>query len=190
MNQAVHSVDLLLWLMGPAVEVSAYTATLAHERIEVEDVVSATIEFENGAVGTLMASTALFPGFQQAMEVYGTNGTVIVEHNQVKHAQFTTGNEKQGIWEMEIPAPLVQNYQWQEAPEGGETSAEDAGAGSFDPRAIGGDGHLAQFRDLIASVREDRTPFVNGREARNALELIVGVYRAAKTGERVHFPLK
>src|SRR5262249_485943 len=68
-NQGVHYVDQLRWIMGPVKSVAATMATRAHERIEVEDIVSATIEFENGAVGTLLASTAMFPGWRQAIEV-------------------------------------------------------------------------------------------------------------------------
>ena len=65
MNQAIHSVDLLTWLMGPVVEVSAATATLAHDRIEVEDVATASLRFENGALGVIEATTAAFPGMAQ-----------------------------------------------------------------------------------------------------------------------------
>ena len=83
MNQAIHSVDLLLWLMGPVVEVSAYTATLAHERIEVEDVATATVRFANGALGSIEATTAGFPGSLKKIELSGSEGTAILEEEDI-----------------------------------------------------------------------------------------------------------
>ena len=75
MNQAIHSVDLLTWLMGPVVEVTAHTATLAHERISVEDVAVATVRFANGPLGTIEASTAAFPGYLKRIEIHGSEGS-------------------------------------------------------------------------------------------------------------------
>ena len=66
MNQAIHSVDLLTWLMGPVAEVCAQTALLAHERIEVEDAAVATLRFANGALGVIEATTAAYPGYLEA----------------------------------------------------------------------------------------------------------------------------
>ena len=74
MNQAVHTVDLLTWLMGPVVEIQAQTATLAHERIEVEDVATATLRFANGALGIIEASTAVYPGYLKAHRVAWRSG--------------------------------------------------------------------------------------------------------------------
>ena len=75
MNQAIHSVDLLTWLMGPVVEIQANAATLAHERIEVEDVVVATLRFANGALGVLEATTAAYPGYLKRIEIHGSEGS-------------------------------------------------------------------------------------------------------------------
>jgi UDP-N-acetyl-2-amino-2-deoxyglucuronate dehydrogenase len=83
MNQAIHSVDLLLWLMGPAVEVMAHTATLAHERIEVEDVATATVRFASGALGVIEATTAGFPGSLKKIELTGSAGTAILEEEDI-----------------------------------------------------------------------------------------------------------
>ena len=71
MNQAIHSVDLLSWLMGPVVEIRAQTATLAHERIAVEDTAVATLRFASGALGVVEASTATFPGYLKRLEIHG-----------------------------------------------------------------------------------------------------------------------
>ena len=74
MNQAIHSVDLLTWLMGPVVEVRATTALLAHQRIAVEDVALATVAFANGAMGIIEASTAVYPGYLKRIEIHGDRG--------------------------------------------------------------------------------------------------------------------
>jgi UDP-N-acetyl-2-amino-2-deoxyglucuronate dehydrogenase len=178
MNQGVHYVDQLRWAMGPVKSVTATMATRAHERIEVEDVVTASIEFENGAVGTLLASTAMYPGYAQALEVYGTGGTVIVENSRLKHAQLAGSS------------PLVKNFEKQNVDTNEETPAAGPANAAADPTQISLDGHVEHLKDLLGAIRENRETFMNGREARAALELIVGVYRAAKTGERVHFPVK
>ena len=188
MNQGVHYVDQLRWVMGPVKSVAATMSTRAHERIEVEDTVSATIEFASGATGTLLASTALFPGYRQALEVYGTGGTVIVEGSKVKHAQFQTGDEVRSPGGVKANPPEVKDFVATVAAVAEGDEAKGTAAAS-DPRAISTDGHVEHFKDLMACIRENREPFMNGAEARAALELIVGVYRAAKTGERVYFPL-
>jgi predicted dehydrogenase len=76
MNQAIHSVDLLTWMMGPVAEVTAHATMLAHERIEVEDVVVATLKFANGALGVIEASTAVWPGELKRIEIHGSQGSI------------------------------------------------------------------------------------------------------------------
>lgn len=191
MNQGVHFVDQLRWMMGPVKSVSATMGTRAHDRIEVEDIISATIEFANGAVGTLLASTAMYPGYKQALEVYGTKGTVLIEGSRIRHAQFTDGQEERGQHKVKAYPPEIKDFQVMNAPAEGGTGGGSAPAGlaASDPTAISLGGHVAHLKDLIDAVREDRDTFMNGPEARAALELIVGVYRSAKTGQRVQFPL-
>jgi len=186
MNQGVHYVDQLRWIMGPVKSVAATMGTIAHERIEVEDIVSASIEFTNGAVGTLLASTAMFPGYKQSLEIYGTRGTVLIDNSKVRHAQFASGDEEQSMFGIKAAPPVVQDGVFLDSGESGDTG-QSQGAG--DPRAISGGGHVAHLRDLIGAIREDRETFMNGQEARNALELIVGVYESARTGKRITFPL-
>ena len=88
MNQAIHSVDLLTWLMGPVAEVQAQTATLAHERIAVEDTAVATLRFANGALGVIEASTAAFPGYLKRIEINGSEGSAVLEEEDLKHWDF------------------------------------------------------------------------------------------------------
>jgi predicted dehydrogenase len=82
MNQGVHTVDLLLYLMGDVERVSARAVTALHD-IEVEDTVVATLEFRNGAIGTLEAATSIYPGYRRRLELTGTNGTIIIEHDRI-----------------------------------------------------------------------------------------------------------
>ena len=88
MNQAIHSVDLLTWLMGPVVEIQANTATLAHERIEVEDAAVATLRFANGALGVLEATTAAYPGYLKRIEIHGSEGSAVLEEEDLKAWDF------------------------------------------------------------------------------------------------------
>jgi predicted dehydrogenase len=80
MNQAIHTIDALLWLCGPVTRVSGHVATRFHQ-IEVEDTAAAVLEFSSGAFGVLEASTAAFPGFPRRIEVTGTKGSLIHEQD-------------------------------------------------------------------------------------------------------------
>ncbi len=89
MNQAIHSVDLLSWFMGPAVEIRAQTGLLAHERIAVEDTAVATIRYANGALGVIEASTAAFPGYLKRIEIHGSTGSAVMEEEDIVKWDFT-----------------------------------------------------------------------------------------------------
>ena len=83
MNQAIHSVDLLTWLMGPVKSITAHTTMIAHQRIQVEDVAVASLEFANGALGTIQATTAAYPGSLKRIEVHGSEGTAVMEEEDI-----------------------------------------------------------------------------------------------------------
>ena len=88
MNQSVHYVDMLQYMMGEVEEVTAYCATRAHVRIEVEDIAAAIIKFKSGAVGMLEGNTTAYPGFHTRLDVYGTDGSVIIENDQIREWKF------------------------------------------------------------------------------------------------------
>src|SRR5690606_38598616 len=94
MNQAIHNVDLLYWLVGEVAEISAITDTLAHERIEVEDTGVAAIRFANGAIGTMTATTAAFPGLQKRIEIHGDQGSAIIEQDTIRLWDFAKKDRK------------------------------------------------------------------------------------------------
>jgi predicted dehydrogenase len=171
MNQAIHSVDLLLWLMGPVRSVTARTATLAHERIAVEDVVVANLEFENGALGTIEASTAVYPGYLKRIEIHGSEGSAILEEEDLKAWDFA----KSARADAAIRKRMA-----------GKTQT---GGGASDPAAIGHHGHTSLFRDVVQAIRTDKQPLIDGKEGRRSVEVILAIYKSAETGRPVELPL-
>jgi UDP-N-acetyl-2-amino-2-deoxyglucuronate dehydrogenase len=173
MNQGVHYVDLLQWMMGPVDRVFGRCATAAHERIEVEDVAAAVLRFSSGAVGLLQASTAIYPGLPERLEVTGTGGTVIVESGALRACE-------------------LKDEKGETSPYGGKLAADRAAAeegGAADPAAISHAGHRAQIADFLEAIETGRPPLVTGEEARKPLELILAVYRSAREGREVTLPL-
>lgn len=158
MNQGIHLVDLLIWCMGDPVRVEAYADRL-HRDIEVEDTLTATLRFPNGALATVTATTTAAPGFPHRVEIYGTNGGIQVEGETVVR------------WDLADPGRA--NV---EPPPIGASA--DAGAGG-DPRAIAPTGHIAIVRDFIQAMRTGRTPLVNGPEGRRSLAAVLAIYQAA-----------
>jgi predicted dehydrogenase len=172
MNQAIHSVDLLTWLMGPVASISAHTATLAHERIAVEDVATASLRFENGALGVIEASTAAYPGYLKRIELHGSDGSAVIEEEDIKVWDFA--KKKPG------DAAILQRM-------AGRT---ESGGGAADPSAIGHHGHAAQFQDVIKAIKSGRKPAIDGLEGRRSVEIILAIYKAAETGKAVELPLQ
>ncbi len=167
MNQAIHSVDLLLWLMGEAVEVSGFTATLAHQRIEVEDTAAAVVRFASGAVGIIQATTSVHPGYPKTIAVYGDRGSAVIEQEDVLR------------WDFQPPTPADDAVRQRFAAKVG------ASGGAADPKAISSEGHRRQLADFVQAIRDDRPPAVDGREGRKAVQLICGVYESQRTGRVV-----
>jgi UDP-N-acetyl-2-amino-2-deoxyglucuronate dehydrogenase len=158
MNQAIHSVDLMLWMAGPAREVYGRTATQTH-RMEAEDLAVAIVQFASGAYGTLMASTSIRPGFQPTLNLYGEAGTIKLEGAQVTH------------WTVPgLPAPAG----------GGPSSTAVAG-----PALASHEHHRTQLADVLAALAAGRAPAVTGEDGRRAVELVDGVYRSAAAGRPV-----
>jgi UDP-N-acetyl-2-amino-2-deoxyglucuronate dehydrogenase len=170
MNQGVHYVDLLRWCMGPVTEVTAVCATQAHQ-VEVEDTALALVRFASGAVGTIMSTTAAYPGFPQRLEITGTGGTVIVEDGRITRRALTADGD--GAADPDAADP-----------DAADTGAAGPGAAA-DPAAIEVASHAAQLADLLAAVAEGREPAVGGQAGRDALEIICAVYESARTGRTV-----
>ncbi|MCH2178513.1 MAG: Gfo/Idh/MocA family oxidoreductase [Mariniblastus sp.] len=172
MNQAIHSVDLLTWLMGPVAQISAHTATLAHKRIEVEDVATATLRFENGALGVIEATTAAFPGTLKKIEVHGSDGSVTIEEEDIKSWEFSKMTAK----DKRIAAEFA--------------NVTETGGGAADPSAIGHAAHAQQFREILNAIKKGEAPEIDGIEGRRSVEIILAIYKAAETGKAIKLPLK
>jgi len=160
-NQGIHTVDLLLWLLGDVLRVQARTGTLLH-KIEAEDTAAAILEFSSGALGILHATTAAYPGYPRRVEISGTEGTVILEHDRIIAANLR--NSPASAIE---PAALDENQ-----------SASSAVVTDFR-------GHQAVLEDFLQAIQHNRAPACDGPEGRRSLALIEAIYRAAKTPDRV-----
>ena len=171
MNQAIHSVDLLTWLMGPIVEVRAQSALLAHERIAVEDTAVATVQFANGALGVIEATTAAYPGYLKRIEIHGAAGSAVLEEEDIIKWDFAES----------IPDDAAIREAM--------TNRLSGGGGAADPAAIGHHGHARQFADVLNAIQAGRQPLIDGPEGRRSVEIILAIYKAAETGLAVRLPL-
>lgn len=163
-NQAIHTLDLLTWLMGPVKDVSAMVETLYHE-IEVEDTSVASLRFESGALGVIQASTATYPGFPSRLEVNGTEGCALFE------AEGLTKLIIRGKEEPVVTAPQAASGSWSR------------------PEIVPPTNHYRVVRDFVLSTREGRPPQIDGREGRRSLELIEAIYKSSSLKRRIGLPL-
>jgi predicted dehydrogenase len=154
-NQAVHTVDLLLWLLGDVARVQARTATALH-KIEAEDTAVAILEFASGALGSLYATTAAYPGYPRRLEITGSEGTVILEHDRIIAANLRNA-----------PADVAPAA----AP---DTNQSASSAAVTDVR-----GHQAAIEDFIHAIQHNTTPACDGAEGRRSIALVESIYRAA-----------
>jgi predicted dehydrogenase len=162
LNQGIHYVDLLRWCMGPVTEVTAVCTTQTH-RIEAEDTALAVVRFASGAVGTIGATTAAYPGFPQRLEITGTGGTVTVEDGQLVRAALR-GAADEGRAAGQAPSVL---------------------SAAADPGGVDAAIHAAQLADLLAAAAEGREPAVSGQDGRDALEIVRAVYESSRAGRPV-----
>ena len=173
MNQAIHNVDLLQWLMGDVETVQAMTATLAHVRIEVEDTAAAVLHFKNGALGVIEAATSAYPGLLKRTEIHGDRGSARVEQDDIT------------LWDFQIKVPSDAEIHASMLRAGGGFKA-----GASDPRGINHEGHRDQLTDFLQAIDEGRAPAIDGREGRKSVEIIRAIYRSAETGTAVRFPFE
>jgi UDP-N-acetyl-2-amino-2-deoxyglucuronate dehydrogenase len=161
MNQCIHHIDALQWLMGEVESVFAYTATLAHN-IEVEDTGIVVLKFKNGALGTVEGSTITYPeNMEGSVAVFGEKGSIKVGG---------TALNRREIWKLEGQLEDEREILTQER---------------LDPPSVYGTSHREVIADMITAVQDDRHPNTNGKEARRSLYLIEKIYESAKTGQEV-----
>lgn len=180
MNQGVHTVDLMLWFAGPVKTVYAQMRTSGHERIEVEDVVCATLTFANGAVGNLMATTSLYPGLPAYLGIHGTEGSAVLDGDELQLFAIK-GKEVQRGQAATAHALQVATGGTRSA----TAHAQAIPAASESGGWVWGDAHRAQFADFVNAVRTGGEPLVNGVAGKAAVALINAVYESARTGRVV-----
>jgi len=167
MNQAIHNVDLLLWMMGPVATIAGMTATLAHERIEVEDTAVACLRFRNGALGVIQATTSVWPGLPKTICIHGDKGSVVVEQDDLLRWEFQAADSD----DESIRARFAQKV--------------NASGGSSNPASISHVGHARQLADFVSAIETGTSPAVDGREGRRAVEVILAIYESQRTGRVV-----
>ena len=163
MNQGIHGIDLLQWLMGGVQEVVAFTDTRSHTGIEVEDVAVASVRFNNGALGAIEGTTGSWPGAKIRVEIGGSEGSVVMEDETILEWNFANAK------------PDDDDIRAKFGPREGLS-----GGGASDPSAIDFEGHRRQFDDFTNAIRTGRAPYCDGHEARAAVDIITGIYRSAK----------
>lgn len=166
MNQAIHNVDLLQFLVGMPARIHAFAGALAHERIEVEDTLAASLQYESGALGVIECATSCSPGFNRRIEVCGDRGSAILEDDTIKHWEFMDAQPED------------------EAIRRGEADSGLKG-GTSDPKVASNEGHRIQVEDLVAAIREERSPLVDGESGRRAVAIVRAAYESARTGQVV-----
>jgi UDP-N-acetyl-2-amino-2-deoxyglucuronate dehydrogenase len=154
MNQAIHNLDLLLWLMGPVKHIQAMTTTRLRN-IEAEDVATALLEFENGVVGVVEAASTIYPkNYEESISIFGETGTAVVggpTASWIKHWAFEDSIQSEN-------EQLIRDIE-------------------ADPHGISG--HQRIISDMVDAIRDDREPIISLEDGRNALKLVLDIYEAA-----------
>jgi predicted dehydrogenase len=163
MNQAIHAVDLLQWFAGMPAEVFAWKTRRVHLEIEAEDTACATLKFASGALGTLEATTAAYPGWERRIEICGELGSAAIEDERIVRWEFRDARDED--------AQL-------RALGAGEATASGAGA----PDQISFAGHQRQIEDMVLALRANTPLLIDGRQARNTVALVCALYESAARG--------
>jgi predicted dehydrogenase len=158
-NQAIHQVDVLFYLLGPVASVFGAWQIGARHHIESEDLMNALITYECGAQGVIQASTAVWPGYPERIEIHGTKGSAIITGDQL-----TAWDILDDAASRDDPAPVT----------------SDAASGASDPMAISLTPFERQFQDFAAAVRAKRQPLIGGEEGYRALSVVLGIYQSCR----------
>ncbi len=166
MNQGIHAIDLLQWFAGLPSEVFSWNTRRVHTGIEVEDTAVASLRFPDGALGTIEATTAAFPGWARRIELCGVNGSIVLEDDRILRWDFRTAQPEDAAILAAKPDDSMR-------------------AGASAPGAMSHQGHLRQIENFVAAIRDGASLAVDGPEARKAVALILAVYASAQSGRSV-----
>lgn len=161
MNQGIHGIDLLQYIMGPVKSVFAHAKTLAR-KIEVEDTAAAVLEFENGAIGVIQGTTSIYPGSPRKLEINGDRGTIVLEEDCI--SQWVVEGQ-------EIPEEI--------------TICNTSNGSASNPGAFSLNGHVMQISDMVDAINSNRSPMVDQYEGRKAIEIIMAIYESSNTGNKI-----
>lgn len=162
-NQGIHTVDLLQWYMGDVVSVQALKANIKHKGIEGEDTVVAVLEFSSGALGTIECTTAGYPGYARRLELVGTEGSIVLEDNDLIK------------WDFKETENLDQKANVHETKIGG----------AADPMAIDTSGHKNQIKEVIEAIKGNNTTPVSAEEGSKSVRIVCAIYESAQTGKKI-----
>ena len=172
MNQSIHSIDVLQWLMGPVKTIRAYTETLVHT-MEAEDAAVAILRFANGALGTISATSGAYPGVGTRIEVFGDRGSAVIENDELSFLHLASNDKEEvGAYGGGNPEKLKISDQQQ------NSTASDPGANTKTRHAL-------QIADMIRAIRTNGTPLVDGNEGSHPVDIILGVYESVRTGKEI-----
>ena len=176
MNQGVHTVDLLLWFLGTPVDVMAHTGLLAHERVEVEDTVAAVVRFESGALATLHATTAAYPGLSVRLQVLGDAGSAVIDNDRLRYFHSRELSSAEAAGDAGVTAARDDRAD--------QTALvlSDDGENPDPARGPMFTGHARQYHDIVEAIRTGRRPGVTLEDALLALATVQAVYESARTG--------
>jgi UDP-N-acetyl-2-amino-2-deoxyglucuronate dehydrogenase len=175
MNQGVHTVDLLIAALGRPVEVFAYTGTLAHERVETEDVAAAVVRFESGALGMIHASTSAYPGLSASLHVHGDHGSAVIDNDRLSFLHLAPEDAPAGAGEPTDAANQADEY---------PRAAEDLRAAAAQPGQLS-DAHRLQYLNVLGALDGSEDLRVDLATNRQAIAVITGAYESARTGAPV-----
>lgn len=181
-NQAVHQLDLLLWMMGDVAELTGYWGNLNHDYIEVEDTAIAAIRFKNGALGHILASNSFNPALFGKVSVLGSNGATVsvqTDGGQMFIAGMAPITEPPLNDYWTVPGEEALLEQW--------VREDTEHFKRINPMEHY---HQVQIDDFIDAVENDRAPSVTGEDGRRAVELFTAIYRSGRDGKSIKFPLQ
>lgn len=166
MNQAVHTIDLMQWIMNSDVESVTSQMAVYNHKIDTEDFTASLIKFKSGAVATFISTTCAYPGISTDIKVYGTNGSMEADQDELK------------LWK------------FKDAPEGEEEEmlkkyTGNAAAAALDPTLCLGHNYVVE--DMISAVLDDRDPSILPMEAIKSVRIVNAVYESARTGKTIYF---
>jgi UDP-N-acetyl-2-amino-2-deoxyglucuronate dehydrogenase len=173
-NQSPHHLDVLLWFMGPAAEVTGYWANLNHPTVEVEDTAVATVSFKSGGLGSILASLSQKPGLHSKIHIHGSTGSSIgVETDRgptfIAGVSAIAEPPLNDIWTIPGEESLLSAFQ-------------DEDRRRFVSLDATTHYHSLQFRDFFRSIRENRPPAVTGEDGRAVVELFSTIYQSGREG--------